>query len=73
MAITFWAEREIEIDTAFLGDGEWDMTAFSDAEDAAKFPEHWKRTTRTVRAGEKIKVRMAPGGGWTARLRQLKH
>jgi hypothetical protein len=44
------------------------MTAFSDAEDAARFPEHWKRAARTVRAGEKIKVRMAPGGGWTARF-----
>lgn len=67
-AITNWSSREIEIDTSFLGDGEWEMTAFSDAEDAAKFPEHWKRTARTVRAGEKIKVRMAPGGGWTARF-----
>ena len=67
-AITDWTEREIEIDTSFLGDGEWKMMAFSDAVDAARFPEHWKQTSGTIRAGEKVKAHMAPGGGWTARF-----
>ena len=67
-AITDWSAREIEIDTSFLGGCEWEMAAFVDADDADRFPERWTRAVRTVRAGEKIKVRMAPGGGWTARF-----
>jgi len=65
-AITDWSAREIEIDTSFLGEGEWEMTAFSDADDAELFPQHWTKSLGTIRAGEKIKIRMAPGGGWTA-------
>jgi hypothetical protein len=44
------------------------MTEFSDASDSDKFPERWARHERKIRGGEKLRVRLAPGGGWTAKF-----
>ena len=67
-AITNWEAREIEIPTSFLGSGEWKVEAFEDAPDADKNAEHYVRREFTVKAGDKIKVRLAPGGGFAARF-----
>ena len=67
-AITNWEAREIEIPTSFLGSGEWKVEAFEDAHDADKNAEHYVRREFTITAGEKIKVRLAPGGGFAAKF-----
>ena len=67
-AITDWSSRALSIDTFFLGAGEWKVEIFSDAEDSASVPERWTKCSRRLRAGEKIQVDLAPGGGWTARF-----
>jgi alpha-glucosidase len=67
-AITNWEAREIEIPTSFLGSGEWKVEAFEDAPDSDVNAEHYVRREFTVKAGEKIKVRLAPGGGFAARF-----
>ena len=67
-AITNWEAREIEIPTLFLGSGEWKVEAFEDAPDADKNAEHYVRREFTIKAGDKIKVRLAPGGGYAARF-----
>jgi alpha-glucosidase len=69
-AITDWTAREIEIDTSFLGKGIWRMEEFADSSDSAIHPEKWEKQQREVKAGEKLRVRLAPGGGWTAKLTQ---
>ena len=66
--ITTAEARDCTLDTSFLGDGEWRMTEFSDASDSDKFPERWARHERKIRSGEKLRVRLAPGGGWTAKF-----
>ena len=71
-AITNWDARELELPTAFLGEGEWEVDAFADAPDADKNAEHYFRRVFTVKAGEKIKVRLAPGGGFAAHLKPTK-
>jgi len=65
-AITNWDAREIALPTDFLGSGEWQVEAFEDAPDAAVNAEHYVRRTFTVKAGEPIKVKLAPGGGFAA-------
>ena len=61
--------REIEIDTSFLGSGEWAAEAFSDAADSDVAATHYVRETgRSVKAGDRIRVAMAPGGGYVARF-----
>lgn len=65
-AITNWDAREIALSTDFLGDGEWQVEAFEDAPDADVNAEHYVRRTFTVKAGEPLKVKLAPGGGFAA-------
>ncbi len=67
-AITNWDAREMELPTKFLGSGEWKVEAFEDGEDADKNAESYKKRVFTVRAGEPIKVKLAKGGGFAARL-----
>ena len=70
-AITNWEAREIGIPTDFLGDGEWRAEVFRDADDADKEPTHYIHETRTVKAGERLTFRLAPGGGLAARFSHL--
>ncbi len=67
-AITDWNARDIEIDLSFLPEGPWSIKAFADGANAHKKGIDYKTTTATVDNGHKIKVHMAPGGGWTAIL-----
>jgi alpha-glucosidase len=67
-AITNWEARELEISTSFLGSSEWKVEAFEDAPDSDKNAEHYVRRVLTIKAGDKIKVRLAPGGGFAARF-----
>ena len=67
-AITNWDARELELPTGFLGGGEWDVEAFEDAPDADANAEHYVRRTFRIKAGAPLKVRLARGGGFAARL-----
>ena len=61
--------REFVLDTAFLGEGEWKVEAFHDADDAAINPTHYVHVTGAkVKAGDKITYRMAPGGGFVVKF-----
>lgn len=63
-AIASGERQDVTIDTGFLGDGRWSVEAFSDADDAAVHPAHYVHSTgRTVKGGEKLAYRLAPGGG----------
>jgi hypothetical protein len=44
------------------------VEAFEDALDADTNAEHYIRREFTIKAGDKIKVRLAPGGGFAARF-----
>ena len=65
-AITNWDVREVVLPTDFLGGGEWTVEAFEDAADADVNAEHYVRRVFTVKAGEPLKVKLAPGGGFAA-------
>ncbi len=67
-AITDWNARDIEIDLSFLPEGPWSIKAFADGANAHKKGIDYKVTSSTVENEHKIKVHMAPGGGWTAIL-----
>ena len=60
--------RDFTLDTAFLGAGEWKAEIFRDADDADTQPTHYVRETKTVKAGEKIALRLAKGGGFAIRF-----
>ena len=60
--------RDVELDTAFLGAGQWKAEIFRDAADADVQPTHYVHETKSVKAGEKMLVRMAPGGGFIVKF-----
>ncbi len=63
-AITDRNAREYELPTCFLGNGEWKAEIFRDADDCGERPEKYVHETKTVEAGDKLKFRMASGGGF---------
>ena len=74
-AMTDWEARELEIDLrAFLPAGRYEVEIFRDGPNADRATRDYVRQTQTVTvAAERhiLPVRMAPGGGWTARFRKL--
>ena len=64
----FHQPRAVFCDTSFLGTGKWEMEIFRDADDADKNATRYVREKKTVKAGERIMVTMAPGGGFVARF-----
>jgi alpha-glucosidase len=72
-AMNDWTARELEIDLAsFLppatGNMRWDMVSFADGPDADRVATSYRRESAGVSARPRIKVKLAPGGGWAARI-----
>jgi alpha-glucosidase len=72
-ALTDWTPRELEIDLAsFLppatGHMMWQMVTFADGPDADRKPASYRRESVAVSARPRIKVKLAPGGGWAAKI-----
>jgi alpha-glucosidase len=67
-AMTDWDARTLEADLSFLPQGSYTIEAFSDGINAYKYGEDYKhQTTETADYG-KIKINLAPGGGWVAKI-----
>lgn len=64
--LTDWDERDLVLDTSFLGEGEWTVLIHRDGVNADKWAEDYKLETIEVKAGDSIPVHMAKGGGWAA-------
>lgn len=67
-AITDWNKRELEAALSFLPAGEYRMVEYADGPNAARHAEDFTRAERTVTSATKLDIRLAPGGGWAARL-----
>jgi alpha-glucosidase len=67
-AMTDWTPREVEIDFGFLGAGEYRADVYADGVNASKCASDFTKTSAVIRAGDSLKVRLASGGGWAARL-----
>ena len=67
-AINSWEPCKMEIETSFLGEGKWRAEIFADGVNADRDATDYVKTSKAVRAGEKMKIDLAPGGGWVARF-----
>lgn len=70
-ALTNWTPRELELDLSFLGDGDYELVLFKDGVNADRAACDYKREVVKVPANRKMKISMAPGGGWVAHLKHL--
>jgi len=46
----------------------WDMVSFADGPDADRVATSYRRESAAVSARPRIKIKLAPGGGWAARI-----
>jgi alpha-glucosidase len=69
-AMTDWTPRALEIDLSFLPDGNFTMEAYQDGVNADRYASDYKRTTTQVNRSTKLKLPLASGGGWAARIHQ---
>jgi alpha-glucosidase len=67
-AMTDWTARDLVVDLSFLGDGSFTMDAFQDGVNADRAASDYKKTTTRVSKTDKLKIHLAPGGGWAARI-----
>ena len=66
--MTDWTGRQLELDLSFLPAGEYTIDIFQDGINADRYAQDYKHLNRNVKSGEKMKIQMAPGGGWAARI-----
>jgi alpha-glucosidase len=69
-AMSDWTPRTVDIDLSFLPDGNLTMEAFQDGVNADRNASDYRKTTATVSRSTKLKLQLAGGGGWAARIHQ---
>jgi alpha-glucosidase len=67
-AMTDWTSRELDVDFSFLSDGEFEAEIFQDGMNAARIGIDYKKKVIPVSQKDKLKIKLAPGGGWVARV-----
>ena len=67
-AITNWTSRDIDLDLSFLPAGSYSMGIFKDGINADRYAGDYKYLKTKVKSGDKMKIHLAPGGGWAARI-----
>jgi alpha-glucosidase len=67
-AMTNWTSRELSLDLSFLGEGNYEADVFKDGVNADRDATDYKKEKRAVSKNEKLKINLAAGGGWAARI-----
>ena len=67
-AMTNWTGRDLEVDLSFLPKGTLSMDSYQDGVNADRFASDYKRAKSKVTSSQKLKITLAPGGGWAARI-----
>ncbi|MHC4645719.1 MAG: glycoside hydrolase family 97 protein [Planctomycetota bacterium] len=68
-AMTDWTGRELTVDFSFLEAGRYTMEIYADGINADRYGNDYRKDTAKVSAGDKMKIKLAPGGGWAAIIR----
>jgi alpha-glucosidase len=70
-AMTNGDPRDLEIPLSFLGAGEFEAQIFADGADADKVATSVAVSKKPVKAGDKLTIHLAPGGGAAVIIRQI--
>jgi len=68
-AMTDWTARELTVDYSFLEPGQHTIDIYKDGINADRYGNDYKKQTTKVSDEDKMKIRLAPGGGWAAVIR----
>lgn len=67
-ALTDWTSRDLEISLDFLPEGNYVVEIFKDGINADLAAKDYAKEEITVSNKNKVKIHMAPGGGWVAKV-----
>jgi alpha-glucosidase len=67
-AMTNWTPRELDIDLSFLPEGKLSVEAYQDGVNADRYGSDYRQVKSQVTKSTKLKLKLAPGGGWAARI-----
>lgn len=67
-AITDWTARSFDLDLSFLPAGNYQMEIFQDGINADRYASDYQIVKTDVKSGDKMKIRLVSGGGWSARI-----
>ena len=68
-AMSDWTARELELDFSFLPEGKFTADVYQDGVNADRMAGDYKRVKIEVDKTTKLKIKLAPGGGWVAHIR----
>jgi alpha-glucosidase len=71
-AMTNEAARTLRVPLDFMARGAYEVQSFADGDSAATDPKQVSISNRRVKAGETLTIKLAPGGGFVARVRAVK-
>jgi alpha-glucosidase len=71
-AITNRDERELNLTTDFLKPGKYHIEAIKDGLNAGTRAEDYLKSVQDITAGEILRLKLAAGGGWIARITPIK-
>ena len=63
-----WSPHTLDVDLSFLMDGNFTMDAYQDGLNADRNASDYKKTSTQVNQNTKLKLQLASGGGWAARI-----
>jgi alpha-glucosidase len=67
-AMNDWTARDLEIDFSFLPAGEFSIAYYEDGPNADRFASEYRLVKTKVNNSTKLKIKLAPGGGWAAHI-----
>ena len=67
-AMTDWTPRELDLDLSFLPAGPFACRSYEDGVNADRYGSDYRKTTTDVSREGRLKIKLAPGGGFAARI-----
>lgn len=67
-AMTDWDARDLEVDFSFLPEGNFTVDSYEDGVNADRNASDYLKKTTQVNRSTKLKIHLASGGGWAARI-----
>lgn len=70
-ALTNWDQRELILDLSFLGEGNFKAEVFQDGKNAHRVASDYKKIEIPAPSDRKLKINMAPGGGYAMKISKI--
>ncbi len=67
-ALTDWTPRELDLDLSFLPAGSFRMSSYEDGVNADRYGSDYHKTAADVSREGRLKIKLAAGGGFAARI-----